>query len=137
MRPRKYRHTNARKTVIDGIEFPSKLEGYFYEQAKLLGFKFTMQPKFNLQTKCRAKEYDEKKGIYKMVTLKRIDFTPDFFLDKNPNGKSINVYVEIKGRKFPVYMLKKKLWQKQNPDKILAVLTSKGRIDKFLRIHIF
>ena len=100
---------NAKKIVIDGIEFDSKKEGKRYQELKMLEKAgkikdLKLQPKFLLQESFK----------YKGKTQRAIFYIADFEYIKD--GKRI--VEDVKGVKTDVYKLKKKLFLKKYPDVI-------------------
>lgn len=111
---------NAKKTVVDGINFKSKLEaicyrilidnGFYpeYENKKFVLFKgFKLRENFHVymprnSKRSRAHELMEEYS----KNILPITYKPDFYL--NVNGK--NVFVEVKGKPNDSYPLKKKMY---------------------------
>jgi len=92
---------NAKKVVIDGIEFASKKEAYRYLELKLLLKagkiqNLILQPKYLLQ---KGFEYKNKKyrAVYYIADFEYIQ-----------NGKKI--IEDVKGVKTQVYLLKRKMF---------------------------
>lgn len=94
---------NAKKTPIDGHNFPSKREAERYCELKLflkagLIRNLVLQPRFLLQDK-----FKDKSG----TTHRKIEYVADFmYIDKC--GKTI--VEDVKGMMTDVYKLKKKLF---------------------------
>ncbi|EGT4056865.1 DUF1064 domain-containing protein [Clostridioides difficile] len=102
---RRYSKYNAKKTVVDGIEFDSIREADRYCELKLLEKakeirNLELQPRFLLQDKFKDKQGN---------THKKIEYVADFmYIDKC--GKTI--VEDVKGVLTDVYKLKKKLFLK-------------------------
>lgn len=102
---RKYSKYNAKKTVVDGIEFDSLREADRYCELKLLEKaneirNLELQPRFLLQDK-----FVDKHG----KTHRKIEYVADFmYIDKC--GKTI--VEDVKGVLTDVYKLKKKMFLK-------------------------
>ena len=107
-KPHKY---GAKKTIIDGITFDSKMEARYYLGLKLRAKAgeieiISLQPKVYLT---------EAKILYK----------PDFFIWEKGVG---NIYIDVKGPTTPVFKIKMRLWKKYGPG-ILRVVY-KNKIDE-------
>lgn len=100
---------NARKSVVDGIEFDSQKEAKRYSELKLmekagiieqlvLQPKYTLQPKFKLNGK----------------THRAITYQADFEYTQD----SQRIVEDVKGYKTRAYNLKKKMFMYQNQDKV-------------------
>ena len=107
--PKRHKY-NAKKIVIDGIEFDSKKEGKRYQELKMLEKAgkikdLQLQPVFLLQ-----------EGFYYQgKAIRQITYRADFeYVDEKGN----RVVEDVKGFKTDVYKLKKKLFLKKNPDVI-------------------
>ena len=107
--PKKHKY-NAKKIVIDGIEFDSKKEGKRYQELKMLEKAgkikdLKLQPVFLLQ-----------EGFYYQgKAIRQITYRADFeYVDEKGN----RVVEDVKGFKTDVYKLKKKLFLKKYPDVI-------------------
>ena len=94
---------NAKKTVVDGIEFDSIREADRYCELKLLEKakeirNLELQPRFLLQDKFR-----DKMG----TTHRKIEYVADFmYIDKDDK----KIVEDVKGMMTGVYKLKKKLF---------------------------
>jgi Protein of unknown function (DUF1064) len=104
---------NAKKVVIDGIKFDSKIESKYYEYLKDEKSKgniidFEIQPKFLLQ------EAFEKHG----EKVRKIEYKADFkvFL---PDGTY--QIIDIKGMMTPVFKLKEKIFKKKFDHKLILL----------------
>ena len=99
---------NAKKVVIDGIEFPSEKEGERYIELKMLEKAgkikdLKLQPVFLLQ-----------EGFYYQgKAIRQITYRADF---EYVNEKGERVVEDVKGFRTEVYKLKKKLFLKKYPD---------------------
>lgn len=112
---------NAVKTSIDGIEFDSRTESYFYQRCK------------DLKIKCEVKP-----TTYTIVppfkfngeSIRPIKYTPDFYLP------DYDVVIEIKGWGNELYPMRLKLWKKYVVDNNLSLkhkqLKDKKEIDSYL-----
>jgi len=107
--PKKHKY-NAKKIIIDGIEFDSKKEAKRYQELKMLEKAgkikdLQLQPVFLLQ-----------EGFYYQgKAIRQITYRADFeYVDEKGN----RVVEDVKGFKTDVYKLKKKLFLKKNPDVI-------------------
>lgn len=102
---RRYSKYNAKKTVVDGIEFDSIREADRYCELKLLEKakeirNLELQPRFLLQDKFKDKQGN---------THRKVEYVADFmYIDKC--GKTI--VEDVKGVLTDVYKLKKKLFLK-------------------------
>lgn len=100
---RRYSKYNAKKTVIDGIEFDSIRESERYRELKLLERgkeirNLVLQPRFLLQDK-----FVDKHG----KTHRKIEYVADFlYIDKDDNA----IVEDVKGMLTAVYKLKKKMF---------------------------
>ena len=101
----RYSKYNAKKTVVDGIEFDSIREAERYRELKLLERgkeirNLVLQPRFLLQDK-----FVDKHG----KTHRKIEYVADFlYIDKD--GKAI--VEDVKGVLTDVYKIKKKMFLK-------------------------
>lgn len=108
---------NARKTVINGIQFDSKAEGQYYiilkdKQRRGEIESFTLQPKFLLQ------EGFEKNGKkYRPITYKA-----DFEIVHNDGSLEI---VDVKGFVTKEFAIKLKMFEKAYPDLSLTIVGGK------------
>lgn len=103
---RRYSKYNAKKTVVDGIEFDSLREADRYCELKLLEKaneirNLELQPRFLLQD-----EFFDKNG----VKHKKIEYVADFSYIDN-DGKAI--VEDVKGVLTDVYKIKKKIFLKK------------------------
>lgn len=102
---RRYSKYNAKKTVVDGIEFDSLREADRYCELKLLEKaneirNLELQPRFLLQQKFKDKQGN---------THRKIEYVADFlYIDKD--GKAI--VEDVKGVLTDVYKIKKKMFLK-------------------------
>lgn len=101
---------NAKKVTIDGIQFDSKIESQYYlhlkqkmENKEIIAF--GLQPEFILQDSFK------KNG----KTFREIKYIADFNIVHNDGTIEI---VDVKGMVTPVFLLKKKLYEKQYPHKL-------------------
>lgn len=100
---RRYSKYNAKKTVVDGIEFDSLREADRYCELKLLEKaneirNLELQPRFLLQDK-----FVDKHG----KTHRKIEYVADFlYIDKDDNA----IVEDVKGVLTDVYKLKKKMF---------------------------
>ena len=102
---RRYSKYNAKKTVVDGIEFDSLREADRYCELKLLEKaneirNLELQPRFLLQDK-----FKDKMG----TTHRKIEYVADFLYIDN-DGKAI--VEDVKGVLTDVYKIKKKMFLK-------------------------
>ncbi len=96
---------NAKKTIVDGIAFPSQLEASVFKKLKeqeALGFISDIK----LQASVRLKDKCEHCGSA-AVTWK-VDFR---FIDENGKER----YAEAKGAETPDFKKRKKLWKTLGP----------------------
>lgn len=101
----RYSKYNAKKTVVDGIEFDSLREADRYCELKLLEKaneirNLELQPRFLLQDK-----FKDKMG----TTHRKIEYVADFLYIDN-DGKAI--VEDVKGVLTDVYKIKKKMFLK-------------------------
>lgn len=102
---RRYSKYNAKKTVVDGIEFDSLREADRYCELKLLEKakeirNLELQPRFLLQEK-----FKDKQG----VTHRKIEYVADFMYVDNDGKKIVE---DVKGVMTDVYKIKKKMFLK-------------------------
>lgn len=99
----RYSKYNAKKTVVDGIEFDSIREAERYRELKLLERgkeirNLVLQPRFLLQEK-----FKDKQG----KTHRKIEYVADFlYIDKDDKA----IVEDVKGMITAVYKLKKKMF---------------------------
>lgn len=99
----RYSKYNAKKTVVDDIEFDSMKEAERYRELKLLEKgkeirNLVLQPRFLLQEKFKDKQ--EK-------THRKIEYVADFlYIDKDDKA----IVEDVKGMITAVYKLKKKMF---------------------------
>ena len=110
--PKRHKY-NAKKVVINGIEFDSKKEAKRYLELKILEKAgkikdLQFQPVFLLQ-----------EGFKRKITHRAITYRADFeYVDEKGN----RVVEDVKGVKTPVFKIKKKLFLKKYRDVIFRVL---------------
>ena len=107
----------ARKCVVDGITFDSKLEGSRYvalkeRESQGLLQELHLQPKFTLQDTFTH----EATG----ATVRRIEYVADFMYWDVTTGDW--VIEDVKGMETPVFQLKRKLFLKRYPDYKLVIV---------------
>jgi len=97
----------AKKTIVDGIKFDSKMESDFYlwlkqlkEEGKIIDF--TLQPKFELQASFR------KRGIL----FRKIEYRADFMVTQIDDAQ---VIIDVKGVETADFKIKRKLFEKKYP----------------------
>lgn len=95
---------NAKKTVVDGIKFDSKAEARRYmvlkdmeKRGEIAGL--VLQPEFELQPRYKSPADGH--------IVRPIKYRADFIY----TAKGETVVEDVKGRKTPVYELKKKLFE--------------------------
>ncbi len=99
----RYSKYNAKKTVVDDIEFDSMKEAERYRELKLLEKgkeirNLVLQPRFLLQEK-----FKDKHG----KTHRKIEYVADFlYIDKDDKA----IVEDVKGMITAVYKLKKKMF---------------------------
>jgi hypothetical protein len=112
---------NATVTVIDGIEFKSKLEAAVYSKFKDAGIilkyepsKVVLQDSFTPSFKYYTKESKSKKDLKDKSNskIREITYTPDFTLKVN----NVHFAFEAKGFQNDAYPIKKKLFMKKLQD---------------------
>jgi hypothetical protein len=108
----------AKKTVLDGIAFASRMEAKYYQQLKWLRMageiqSFELQPEYLLQP-------GYQKGERKVRPVKYI---ADFLVTHINGTEEI---VDVKGKATAEFLLKKKLFEYKYPDLTLKVLTEKN-----------
>lgn len=108
---------NAKKAIIDGIQFDSKAEGRYYislkekqRRGEIQGF--TLQPRYLLQ------ESFKKNG----KTFRKIEYVADF--EVTHLDGSIEV-IDCKGFKTETFKLKHKLFEKIYPNLTLTIVGGK------------
>ena len=105
---------NAKKTIVDGIEFDSKLESEYYLLLKQLQQEgkvkeFTLQPFFTLQA-----------GFHKNGKFIRpIVYKADFEIEYANGYKEI---VDVKGFETTDFKIKKKLFESRYPHLTLTLV---------------
>lgn len=107
---------HARKTVVDGITFDSKLEAQRYSELKLLEMTgeiegLTLQPEYVLIPSFKKNGKTYRKTVY------RADFR---YVDR-ATGKEI--VEDVKGYRTPEYRLKKKLFEWRFPGLTITEIT--------------
>lgn len=105
-----YNKYRAKKTVIDGITFPSQKEGDYYCELKMLRMAgevidFERQVTFELQPKFK----------HAGKTERAIKYIADFVVHYK-DGRT--VVVDVKGDKTDVYRIKRKMLLYKHPDMI-------------------
>jgi thymidylate kinase len=100
----------AKKVIIDGIKFDSKMEAdyflYLKQQPNVIAFR--LQPKFLLQDKF------VKRGI----TFRKIEYKADF--DVLYEGGRIET-IDIKGAETEVFKIKRKLFEAKFPQELILL----------------
>lgn len=100
----------AKKVVIDGIKFDSKMESdyflYLKQQPSVIAF--SLQPKYLLQDKF------EKRGI----KFRKIEYKADF--DVLYKGGHIET-IDIKGAETEVFKIKRKLFEAKFPQELILL----------------
>ena len=104
--------SNAKKIVIDGIKFDSKLEGQKYKHLKQLQDKgiisnLTLQHTFELLVKQQKQPGDHITSIGKTKIIRPITYKADFVYLRTEDNQL--VIMDVKGRAMEVYKLKIKL----------------------------
>lgn len=117
----------AKRTTIDGIKFDSMMESDYYiklkEDLKDKKIKnFELQPEFVLQEAfilvegeaiVRSDErFDKLKRKHKAPTNRGIKYISDFKVTYNDNSVKI---IDVKGKETPVFNMKRKMFDYQNP----------------------
>jgi len=107
-----------KKIEVDGYKFDSKAEAKYYQQLKWLQEhgeikSFKLQPRYILQ---EAFEKDGKKH-------RAIEYVADFEVHYS-NGDI--VVVDVKGHETQVFKIKRKLFEKKYPYKLVLVKLEKG-----------
>lgn len=102
---------NAKKAVVDGIRFDSKVESLYYlhlkkmkEQGKLKDFR--LQPVYELQPKFE----------YQGLKRRAINYKADFLVVDNEDKETV---IDIKGMPTTEAKLKRKMFEYRYPDKDL------------------
>ena len=95
----------AKKITVDGIKFDSIMESDFYLLLKRKNIKFSLQPKFELQTGFKKKD---KRYV-------AINYIGDFRIN--------DTIIDVKGMKTPVFNLKKKLFEYKYSELVLVCVT--------------
>jgi hypothetical protein len=99
----------AKKTVIDGIKFDSKAEAAYYTkliEAKKSGFveNFELQPEFVIFDGFIDREGKKHRSI---------KYRADFLVRPSVG---VEMVVDVKGMKTPVYKMKKKMFLQRYPE---------------------
>lgn len=113
----KYR---AVAVVIDGHRFPSTAEGRRYEQLKVMEragaiWRLELQPRFELHAIGENTE---------VVVVG--EYVADFRYLERVRGVLRSVVEDVKGLALPLYKLKRKMFEAQNPDIDFREITMKG-----------
>lgn len=90
---------NAKKVIIDGIEFDSTLEGYMYSLLKLNGFIFNMQVVYIVQ----------EKFVYGEEKIKKIFLKFDYEIIRD---EKVFCIIDTKGMATPDWLVKVKVFKK-------------------------
>ena len=106
----------AKKTVIDGITFDSKVEGEYYKHLKScknLGVvtAFSLQPEYILQPKFKTRNGED---------IQAIKYKADFEVDWHNGNVSV---IDVKGYPTPDAKLKRKMFLAKFPEKDLVWTT--------------
>jgi len=102
-------HTKAVKTVVDGIQFQSKLEVYVYHALKAAKIPADYEKHSYVLIqgfKSGIETWTKWKGVYRgrFNKVQPITYKPDFVC---PTEQWV---IEVKGRKFPSFMMRWKLF---------------------------
>ena len=121
----------AKKKIVDGIEFKSGLEAYMYTalkqasiKAKYEGVKFEIAPSFDFKNKCYERQSNGK-GEYKdrgSKKILKISYTPDF------TGREF--IIECKGRANESFPIRWKLFKKYVSEQLPNVTLYKPQNQK-------
>jgi hypothetical protein len=115
----------ARKKVVDGIEFASTLEAYMYSLLKANGMNFDYEGKvykillpFEYQEECWERATRKSKAMIDRPKVREAKYTPDFV------GENEEWVIEVKGRaneRFPMVwkLFKKLLTDREQKEPIL------------------
>lgn len=99
-----------KKITVDGIVFDSIVESEFYIYLKETKIEFEMQKKVILQPKysfaCKNKS---------IKNVREIALVVDFYLPK------LDLWIDVKGMRKPMDILKKKIFEYQNKKELLFV----------------
>ena len=111
---------NAKKVIVDNIQFDSKVESQFYLHLKRLQemgevTRFDLQPEFILQG-----GFTDDWGVKHLPIKYRADFLV-YYKDSDPK------VIDIKGQILPEFKLKRKLYAAKFP--LELVLLSYSKID--------
>lgn len=100
----------AKKIVIDGIKFDSKMEAdyflYLKQQPNIIGF--ILQPKFSLLDKFIKRE----------IKFRGIDYKADFEVLYTDGHKEV---IDIKGMETDVFKIKRKLFENKYPQELILL----------------
>ena len=128
-RTKKRGPVQAKKKVVDGIEFKSGLEAYMYKalkeakiKAKYEGISYELIPSFDFKNKCYERQANSK-GEYRDrggKAVRKVTYTPDFTGDDfiiECKGRP-NEFFPIRWKLFKMYASKKlpkvKIYKPQN-----------------------
>ena len=108
----------AKKTVLDGITFDSKMESRYYALLKILQragevADIELQPKFELLP--RFKKYGR--------TFSAITYKPDFLVRYTDGREEL---IDVKGKQSRDFSLRRKLFDSRYSDMTLRVITLKN-----------
>ncbi len=103
---------NAKKKVVDGIEFASTLESKMYVMLKEAGIEFEYEGKsyqtfepFELECECWERATKRSKAMSDRRKVSKISYTPDFI------GKNERWFIEVKGRANESFPIRWKLFK--------------------------
>ena len=108
----------ATKCELDGIQFDSKIEKYFYSRAKMFGIwnQFKMKPRFLLQPGF----------MYFGKKIQDIEIIPDFI------HIATGEIVDTKGWQTPDNKIKIKMLKYLNRDKMVTLISTQREVDRYL-----
>lgn len=103
---------NAKKKVVDGIEFASTLESKMYVMLKEAGIEFEYEGKsyqtfepFELECECWERATKRSKAMSDRRKVSKVSYTPDFI------GKNERWFIEVKGRANESFPIRWKLFK--------------------------
>lgn len=121
-----YNKYKAKKVVVDGIKFDSKLESNIYIKlkeikSKLLDFEYNLQPRFLLMDKFKLNN----------KTFRSVEYIADFEIISNGNS----YIIDVKGMETPVFKIKAKLFAKKFGKEIICIKSLKRFEEWFFKMR--
>ena len=136
-------HSNAKKTIYNGIEFDSQLEVLMYKLLKIAGIEFKyigkdkeesylVQEEFQYEGECIERAQKRSKQMADRRKVDKAVYTPDFV------GENEEWFIEVKGRRLGDFGLRwrmfKKVMNQRNPVPTLFMPTKKDDCEQVIEI---